>query len=208
VIAGRRCGVGRRDLIHSLPVVAIALGHKYKVKVVIGGDQAKTDGDTIILPCLPPDNADAAVLAYGYLDHEAGHVRLSNFECFANGQSPIERDLLNILEDIRIELRMSRLYPGCRSNLDRLTDKLVKDGVFPQLSERDGPISILHGYVLYRLRLEVLGQRAFSALSSQAKCHFVRLFPEALAERDTPIAGASLRTRVDPRESGIGPRDD
>ena len=68
----------RQTLIHSLPIVASVLGRKYKVKVVIGGDEAKTDGDVIVLPSLPPDNADAAVLAYGYLDHEAGHVRLSD----------------------------------------------------------------------------------------------------------------------------------
>src|SRR5262249_17504783 len=158
------------------------LGHKYKVKVVIGGDQARTDGDTITLPCLPPDDAGAAVLAYGYLDHEAGHIRLSDFECFASCQSPLERDLLNILEDIRIELKMSHLYPGCRSNLNRLTCKLVEDRVFGKVSEGDTAVSILHGYLLYRLRLEVLGQRAFLDLSSHAQAHVVRLFPEALTK--------------------------
>lgn len=165
-------------LIHSLPIVASALGRKYKVNIVIGGDEAKTDGNTIVLPSLPPDSAEAAVLAYGYLDHEAGHVRLSDFSCFGECQLPLERSFLNIFEDIRIELEMSAAFPGCRHNLERLTRRLVADGVFGMPSAKDTTSAILHAYLLYRLRFEVLGQTVFLLLGQEAESLMRQRFPQ------------------------------
>ena len=59
-----------KHIIHSLPVIANALGRKYGVRVFIGGDRAFTNGKDIHIPALPID-ADETVLslARGYIEH-------------------------------------------------------------------------------------------------------------------------------------------
>ena len=45
----------KNALLGALPIIATLLGQKLGVKVVIGGRQAITDGQTIVLPSLPAD---------------------------------------------------------------------------------------------------------------------------------------------------------
>ncbi|MCK7500613.1 MAG: hypothetical protein MZW92_68105 [Comamonadaceae bacterium] len=45
----------------------------------VGGDRASTDGNTIWLPALPLEDAEAAVLGFGLLFHETNHVRYTDF---------------------------------------------------------------------------------------------------------------------------------
>ena len=67
----------KNPLLGALPIIATLLGQKLGVKVVIGGRQAATDGQVIVLPSLPADgDPSLAVLANGYIDHEAAHIRL------------------------------------------------------------------------------------------------------------------------------------
>ena len=57
--------IQNKHIIKSLPLLAAALGKKYGVEVVIGGDSAYTkactNGRTIYLPALPLD-CDATLL--------------------------------------------------------------------------------------------------------------------------------------------------
>ena len=63
----------------SLHILGPVLGKKRGVEVRIGGGQACTDGKTIWLPALPPDDAEAAALGFGLLFHETNHVRYTDF---------------------------------------------------------------------------------------------------------------------------------
>ncbi|MBK5964145.1 hypothetical protein CCR95_08620, partial [Thiocystis minor] len=67
-----------KTLHRAMPIVAAALGRKFGVNVIVGGMNASrtasTDGQTIWLPDLPPDSALREV-AWGFLAHEASHVR-------------------------------------------------------------------------------------------------------------------------------------
>lgn len=70
-----------KDIMASLPPVASVPGNRYGIKVKIGGKQACTDGKTLHLPTLPPDcDARRLALARGYCDHEASHIRHTDFE--------------------------------------------------------------------------------------------------------------------------------
>ncbi len=70
-----------KHFIRSLPLVAAALGRKYGLKIIIGGTEAMTDGDTIFLPTLPLDSPVEMVnLARAFLDHEAAHIRDTDME--------------------------------------------------------------------------------------------------------------------------------
>lgn len=51
----------------------------------------------------------------GYIDHEAAHVRYTDFDILkAASSEPVLRHMINIVEDIRIENKQIDYYPGSR----------------------------------------------------------------------------------------------
>ena len=111
-----------RAVMRSLPLVASVLGRKYGVTVTIGGTEAYTDGSAIHLPALPVDVPDTFLaLARGYIDHEAAHLRDTDFAALkAANLTPLEHHAWNIIEDWRVENRLVASFPGCRGNFDWL----------------------------------------------------------------------------------------
>ncbi len=60
-------------------------------------------------------------MARGYLDHEAGHVRDTDFQALKDASlSPLEKHVWNTLEDYRVEHKLASIFPGCRQNFDWL----------------------------------------------------------------------------------------
>ena len=155
----------------SLPIVAQAMGRKMGVKVAIGGSHARTNGETIHLPDLPEDGREAAVLAHGFLDHEAAHVRLSDMEAFTGfaRRSRLHKEVLNIVEDLRIEGEMGRIYPGVRINLAKLNEHLVSDDRFTGPTPDTHPAQLVLGYLLYRGFVRTQGLDALRELADQAE---------------------------------------
>jgi len=142
------------SIIKSLPVVAKALGEQMGVKVIVWGEIAKTNGEVIFLPQLPEDDEEATLLARGFLDHEAGHVRLTDFE--VSEDDPYHANLANIIEDIRIEQGMGQLYPGCAVNLRNLANHMAAKGKFD--FDPGDPAHLFLGWCLSRCRSRVLRQ--------------------------------------------------
>lgn len=70
----------------ALPIVAAALGKKLGVKVVMQGQTACTNGNTIYLPALKSESEHAPAL-WGYLTHEAAHGPLHGLRLCSSGQS-------------------------------------------------------------------------------------------------------------------------
>ena len=105
-------------ILNCLPVLADVLGRTYGGTVEIGGDAAFTDGQTIRLPRLPAQADPAFInLVRGYIDHEAAHVRHTNFKAVERENlSPLEHHIWNILEDWRVEQKLATRFPGCRQN--------------------------------------------------------------------------------------------
>jgi cobalamin biosynthesis protein CobT len=115
-------GIMNKQFIGALPLVASALGRKYGVRVVIGGDKASTDGKDIFLPSLPLESTSEMIsMVRGYLDHESAHICETDFDLvMKSALKPIEKYLWNIIEDYRIERVFSERYPGCRTNFEWL----------------------------------------------------------------------------------------
>lgn len=119
-----------RDILNSLPLLAAVLGRHYGVEVRIGGDEAKTNGHVILIPALPRD-CEAELLGYarGYIDHEAAHIRHSDFEALKRANlDAVTFTITNAIEDWRVEERQAELFPGCRQHFDWLTRKLCLEG--------------------------------------------------------------------------------
>lgn len=108
----------------KLEKLAHIIGRNHNVQVVFQGTQAYTNGKRIVLPAMGEPSDELYRDLQGYLDHEAGHIRFTNFQAFQSICSPFKHELANVLEDFRIEREMVRHYPGCRYTLDPLNAKL------------------------------------------------------------------------------------
>lgn len=173
-----------RHLNHAFPIVAAALGNKLGVKVRVGGQEAKTDGDIIQVPAYDGDDPSYRDVAWGYLAHEAAHVRYTAFEYFRQAVStPIRKAILNIIEDVRIEKRLAERYPGTRLTIEKTVQKLIADGSYASPRPEDHPAAVLQGFLLFRLRSRELGQTALSDFAEQAERILDERFPPGAVTR-------------------------
>lgn len=153
-----------KTLANALPIVAAAYGRTFNIPVQVGGDEAMTDGTVIRIPAV----ADTVKsLAYGYLAHEAGHVRFTDFE-LARHVNPLGRFVEGILEDVRIENAMIRTYPGTRATLDSVVDALIADGKLVPVTDQASPAEILGNGLLHLTRHRYRKQTALANHAKQA----------------------------------------
>lgn len=142
-------------LANALPILASAYGQQFGVTVRIGGDGAWTNGSTIQIPLIQDPELKDVVL--GYLVHEAAHVRLTNFRVFGN-TSGILRNLVNILEDVRIERGMYEGdYPGTKRTLSAVWEFGCLKNTPEEVAQAANLASLFSNYLLTRVRQEQFG---------------------------------------------------
>lgn len=116
-------------LLKSLPYMLsiVAAGAGVDLRTDRRATTAATNGRVVILPPLPYTGGELAIYSLGYIVHESGHIRHTDFT--AAGTRPgdeLHRMLVNVLEDIRIERLINGVFPGARHWLDALTLKFVE----------------------------------------------------------------------------------
>jgi hypothetical protein len=168
----------QQTLRNALPIVAAALGRKFGVEVGVGGHHACTDGRRIQLPAVADDPASRE-LAWGYLAHEAAHVRYTDFAVYeqAAREGPLQERLQNSLEDVRIERALARPYPGTRATIAKVLRRLLAEGRLSAPAPSDHPAQVLTGYLLLALRHTVLNQTVLAAEARQAAATLRQVFP-------------------------------
>ncbi|WP_335908944.1 MULTISPECIES: VWA domain-containing protein [Shewanella] len=168
---------------NALPIVAAAYGEKFGVKVLIQGQDAFTDGERIVIPSANPDDPHYQQIAWGYLAHEAAHIRHTNFDMVQKASSkPIRKALLNIIEDVRIENELAKDYPGTRRSISQVIEYMV-DTQQMCVPEQLEPASNLQAWLLFRLRCHFLGQKALTPLYQAVDERVRQLFPAAAMSR-------------------------
>lgn len=168
---------------NALPIVAAAYGEKFGVKVLIQGQDAFTDGERIVIPIANPDDPHYQQIAWGYLAHEAAHIRHTNFDMVQKASSkPIRKALLNIIEDVRIENELAKDYPGTRRSISQVIEYMV-DTQQMCVPEQLEPASNLQAWLLFRLRCHFLGQKALTPLYQAVDERVRQLFPAAAMSR-------------------------
>lgn len=175
-----------QTLNNAFPIVAAALGNKFGVKVSVGGDDAYTTGDRIHLPALDSEDSNIKDVAWGYLAHEAAHVRFTDFGEFRNAATnPLRKHIVNILEDVRIEKSMQEPYPGTKRTTEKVTEYLVQTDAYGFVTKDDEPhpASVLSQFLLFRLRHDVLGQKALSSYADTAEALLEDVFPVGAVTR-------------------------
>ena len=140
----------QQDILKSLPLLASVLGRQHGVQVTIGGTEAFTNGRIVNLPALPLDvGSEVLALCRGYLDHESGHLRYTNFSALqAEYLYPVEKFIWNAIEDWRVEKALSDIYPGCQANLQWLARRIFVEEFKPT----QDPQTALMSYILLSCR--------------------------------------------------------
>lgn len=114
-----------RMLETSLEKLARILSRQYQVDIVFEGQQASTNGKVIYLPYFPEITEELELDLNGYLDHEVSHIKFTHFPESKEVLNSYHHQLLNAVEDVRIERLMIAEYPGTRYHLDSLNRKLI-----------------------------------------------------------------------------------
>lgn len=149
--------------IRSLPAVAMALGEKTGINIVVGAQQACTDGKTIYLPELP-DTDEMWTLARGYIDHESAHIKETDMKQIADN-NPFIKSMTNIIEDIRVETLQGNRYPGCAVNLRKLSNLLASK---EDLGKSSGNIDqCFQNWVISRSRTDYLRHEGVAPLADK-----------------------------------------
>ncbi|HFB97687.1 MAG TPA: hypothetical protein ENJ62_00955, partial [Bryobacterales bacterium] len=176
----------------ALRCVAEFVSGREGLRVKVGGREAKTSADgTIVIPFLPADDPEAVILARCYLDHEAAHHRETDFHVWHEDvarETPLVRDLANILEDARVEAAIGRRFLGAAVNLARGLEALVRRGRL-QPDPQD-PVSLIQGLVMATAREEVAGQRALERVRAEARTALAGFFGEDLPARIEALVAA------------------
>ncbi len=113
------------SLSNALPIMVSNYSKLFGITVRIQGTSAYTNGQVITIPRLDMSDPTKARLAYGYLAHEASHVRYTDFSLIKTekiGENLLLMSLLNILEDCRIEKLIAKEFIGVYENLLLLND--------------------------------------------------------------------------------------
>lgn len=123
----------------TLAMVAKAVSLNYNVDVDISGSNAMTyqkqdpyTGKTsysISIPTVDVLDKQHMRMVRGYLDHEAGHVRFTDFDYLESLRDDPEyvMSFVNIAEDIFVEREMGKRYVGCEKNLRWLSKHLFTE---------------------------------------------------------------------------------
>lgn len=177
--------------------LATALARKNKINVKFDNSStAVTDGKTIILPLTSQENS---WIVRGYLDHEIGHVRLTDFGNIPN-KTPLHKSLWNVLEDIRIEYKMAGIYPGMATNYKKLVAELkANEPGFFEINPGDNPASIFCGYIALLLRVRHLKQTVLNELALKARDVFLGTFGPELEKEllDIVLPYSKVKEPVD-----------
>ncbi|MBK1630650.1 VWA domain-containing protein [Thiohalocapsa halophila] len=166
---------------NALPIVAAAYGRKFNVPVQVGGNDAYTNGKTIQIPQID-DTPTSRIMAYGYLAHEAAHVRFTDFD-LARSHTPLGRFVEGVLEDVRIETAIIRTYPGTRRTLDAVIDHLVDTGSMNPVSTTNSPSDIFGNGLLAISRHRYRQQPALRNHADQADGALRQVFGDSFVRR-------------------------
>lgn len=172
----------------ELIMLARTMSQRYGVDVTVSTDgksayaqSFKVDGKrkfTIALPCVE-DAGKFDRMTRGYLDHEIGHVLFTDFDLIDDISRMPSYALVpvhNIIEDVYIEGRMGKLYPGAAVNMRWLARNVFTPDMAYDTVERflrgltlETARDFLIAYTLYKRR----------SLADPALAHSDALFDRA-----------------------------
>ena len=154
-----------QSLERALPAIVGFITDKIGIPV-LRGLRACTTGSVIYVPKLPDLGLSMrdVVRVIAYIYHECFHVLWTNFTVGKGALPPLQRGVVELLEDIRIEHKGIGRFPAARKYLGQLVQIFTEDGLagkspgFPPFGEDAPEAKLLQFYMLYKLRHDLLKQ--------------------------------------------------
>lgn len=179
--SNRSCSVFEQ----SLPIVAAALGRLCGVAIEFGGQVPATDGKTIYMPMPETMAVEDELKVLGILCHEAGHVRLTDFGNVGQKLTHLERAIDNALEDCRVEMAMSSLYPGAESLFERAHAAKVQELVSWETIDEQTLVPL---FLLAISEERLLYRKWLTPLTTKLLGHMQRTFGKTVTEKLIALA--------------------
>ena len=179
----------------ELAGLAMTLGRDAKIKITVGGDNSycKTDGSHINIARMPSTPL-GRMLMTGLVFHEIGHKNYTTGGARPDG---LLGDMINVVEDIRVDVVTIKTRPGTCFNLEAVTTHYVNKG---SLEPMNLPHALLGKVMAYGFGT-VLKQAAILPLEVLCNEMMDDAFgAEFIADVDTIIKDMhKLRTTADSR---------
>lgn len=156
----------------ALPLMMGTYAHKFGLDLFMFGHYAYTDGKRITIPRTDLSNSKMMELAFGYVAHECGHVRYSDFELMGRAfKNKTFANLYNVFEDIRVEYLQIRDWPGLEDTFDFLVKEnfCVSSRTLKQFRDNNEIGSLISIYICVYLRFNVLGQKSVLDILKRCK---------------------------------------
>ena len=171
--------ISNKLLADSLPLIGAGLGDKLGVKIIVGGNQACTDGKTYIqIPEFDITSKAQKDAVLGYMAHEAAHIKFNSFKGINTNNfygKPVLHSLWNIIEDLRIENAMIESMIGTRKWMDQIWTNRKTDGIRPPVTNEDNPITVLCDYILFTCRVMYRDQQYLTNYLEAAEDAFIEV---------------------------------
>jgi cobalamin biosynthesis protein CobT len=178
----------------ALAMLASIIGRRHGIEVVLdaGVQTAATDGKKIFLPLISDlGNDDHVALIEGLLDHEAMHVRFTDFSVKLGTYGPIVATLTNLFEDVWGEREQAVVYPGCARNIRKSMQVMIEMGLYkgPDADiSNEAPASILVNWLINGLLARWYGLDELQVFTAQYRVHVDAVLGKDLADEIWTIA--------------------
>ena len=178
----------------ALAMLASIIGRRHGIEVVFDAcvQTAATDGKKIFLPLISDlGNDDHVALIEGLLDHEAMHVRFTDFSVKLGTYGPIVATLTNLFEDVWGEREQAVVYPGCARNIRKSMQVMIEMALYkgPDADiSNEAPASILVNWLINGLLARWYGLDELQVFTAQYRVHVDAVLGKDLADEIWTIA--------------------
>ena len=178
----------------ALAMLASIIGRRHGIEVVFdaGVQTAATDGKKIYLPLISDlGNDDHVALIEGLLDHEAMHVRFTDFSVKLGAHGPVVATLTNLFEDVWGEREQAVVYPGCARNIRKSMQVMIEMGLYkgPDADVvNEPPASILVNWLINGLLARWYGLDELQVFTDQYRVHVDAVLGKDLVDELWTIA--------------------
>ena len=178
----------------ALPLIMGNYASNFGINLYMYGASAYTDGKNITIPRLNFNNPEEMDLGFGYVAHECGHVRYSDFDVLKSFEgTEVLKSLFNALEDTRIEYLQMKNWPGLRKTFNNLVKRL-DESICRYLKNCKNKASLITIFFDCSNRVNCLNQASENSLK-MAKTKLKKILPETLLTTLQEKAMQSVKCR-------------
>ena len=147
----------------SLSIVLAAMADKLNVKLVIGGNEAYTTWDKVVIPDMASEGDYSGVkdLMLGYLIHEGGHLNFTEKDCYISKIKTLKeyfQGVMNINEDFLVESSLISMYPNTQLILSKLAYYVFVSNIQQEYLEFIDILELIKHYYRLSVRSKIPGQ--------------------------------------------------